>query len=197
MMSIWRAIRILSLAVGSTVLAACSEKLPPLHGVVFDPADAAPALRIARVNGAPFDLATEQGHVVLLYFGYTHCPDICPATLSDWAKAKRTLGKRAEQVRFVFVSVDPERDTPAVSAAYTAQFDSTFIGLTATAADLATLAGNWHFAVMKEETGTANGYGMSHPAQSYVIDREGRVRMLFPPATRADDIASDLRHFIK
>jgi protein SCO1 len=88
---------------------ACGE---PMRGVEIQDPDPAPPLVFTAFDGTSVDLAAEQGKVVLVYFGYTHCPDVCPTTMSDWARAKRALGDRADRVRWIFVSMDPERDTP-------------------------------------------------------------------------------------
>jgi protein SCO1/2 len=90
------------------------------------------------------------------------------------------------------VSVDPDRDTPQQSRSYALQFDSSFVGLTASAADLDGLKKDWGIAAFREETGDAKGYGMAHPGQTFVIDANGKLRMIFPPGTKPDDIASDL-----
>jgi len=173
-------------------LAACGAAPPPLHGTsVGEPLPAAP-LRATGADGRLYELAAERGHLVLLYFGYTHCPDICPATLADWARARRALGKKADAVRFVFVSVDPERDTPAVALAYARQFDSTFVGIAPTAAELEVIKKAWGIAAFKEPTGTEGAYGVVHPAQAFLLDREGRVTLVYPPGTKVDDLTSDL-----
>ena len=168
----------------------------PLHGMVVDPPQEAPIVRITGADGTTFDLDKERGsRTVLLFFGYTHCPDVCPATLSDWARARKALGGAAEGVRFLFVSVDPERDTPLLARDYARQFDSSFIGLAPTAAQVDTLKTSWGFAVMRDSTPQMKKgeYAVTHPAGSFVIDRAGRIREIFPPNTKADDIAADLR----
>lgn len=174
---------------------ACGGRAAPLHGVVVDPAQEVPAIRIADASGATYDLDGERGkRTVMLFFGYTHCPDVCPATLADWARAKRALGSAASGVRWVFVSVDPTRDTPPVAHAYAAQFDSSFVGLSPTPAQLDTLQKTWGFTVTREVVpGTGATYAVSHPAGSFVIDRAGRIRLIYPPNTPAEDIAADLR----
>jgi protein SCO1/2 len=178
-------------ALALTILVGC-RAAPPLHGTtVGDPLPAAP-LHAVGADGRPYELASEKGHLVLLYFGYTHCPDICPATLADWARARRALGPKAGAVRFVFVSVDPERDTPAIVLAYARQFDSTFVGIAPTAIELETIKKAWGIAAFKEPTGTEGGYGVAHPAQAFLLDREGRVTLMYPPGTRAEELASDL-----
>ena len=168
----------------------------PLHGTVIDPPQEAPVVRVVDADGATFDMDKERGsRAVLLYFGYTHCPDVCPATLADWARAKKALGSGAERVRFVFVSVDPDRDTPQLTRAYARQFDAAFVGLSPTAAQVDSLKASWGFAVMRETTleMKKGEYGVTHPSGSYLIDRAGRIREILPRETKADDIAADLR----
>lgn len=184
---------VLSVLMAGTI--ACAGDAP-LHGIVVTPPQEAPVVRIVGADGTTFDLDNERGsRTVLLFFGYTHCPDVCPATLSDWGRAKKALGSSAGEVHFVFVSVDPGRDTPQVARDYARQFDSSFIGLAPTAAQVDTLKASWGFAVVRDSTpGMKKGeYAVTHPAGSFAIDRAGRIREIFPPSTKADDIAADLR----
>jgi protein SCO1 len=124
--------------------AACTEK--PWHGIVLDPPSAAPPLAMSRADGSRATLADAKGAVVVLYFGYTHCPDVCPTTMADWARAKRALGADTTGVRFYFLSVDPGRDTPESARAYAAQFDASFIGFGANDAELARILRDWGIA---------------------------------------------------
>ncbi len=167
----------------------------PLHGVVVDPAQGAPRVRLTDARGVPFDLDAERGQrTVALFFGYTHCPDVCPTTLADWARARRALGSGASKVRWVFVSVDPQRDTPDVAARYAQQFDSAFIGLAPTPAQLDTLQATWGFTVAREvDPANPSAYAVSHPAGTFVIDRAGRIREILKANTSGEDIAADLR----
>jgi protein SCO1/2 len=177
-MSMFRTSRLIAaVALGAVGASACADKTP-MHGVVIEDPAVAPPL------------------VLVDYFGYTHCPDICPATLSDWARASRELGTASEKVRFVFVSVDPERDTPQVSYNYAHQFDAAFVGLTASDSALERIKKDWGFTVFREETGDPKGYGVAHPGQSFVIDANGMIRLIFPPATKPGDIAADLRRLM-
>ena len=194
-MSSFRTARLIATVALLAAVAACADSTP-LHGVVIEDPAAAPPLALVDANGRSFDLSKERGRAVLVYFGYTHCPDVCPATLSDWARAGRVLGSASEKVRFVFVSVDPERDTPKVSYDYAHQFDPAFIGLTASDSTLEKLKKDWGFAVFREETGDPKGYGVAHPGQSFVIDTNGMLRMIFPPGTKPADIAADLRRLM-
>jgi len=177
------------------VAAGCGERAP-LHGMTIPDVQSAPALVLRDSRGRTFDLAAERGKVVLLYFGYTHCPDACPTTLADFARARRILGAKSDQLRFVFVSVDPERDTPALIASYAWQFDSTFTGLASTATQLDTIKTAWGFTVAKEEMEGMAGYGVTHPAGVFFVDRQGKVRFVFAPGTKSEDLAADLKRLL-
>lgn len=181
--------------VAVTVGVAACRDAAPLQGVVLDPATEAPAVRIADADGRVFDLASERGeHTVVLYFGYTHCPDMCPTMLADWARARQMLGPAADRIRWVFVSVDPGRDTPKIARDYARQFDSTFVGLSPSPAQLDSLTRAWGFMVELEgDPATSDTYTVAHPASAYVVDRAGRLREKFPFVMKAEQMASDLR----
>ncbi|MDA1081178.1 MAG: SCO family protein [Gemmatimonadetes bacterium] len=173
---------------------ACAGSEAPLHGVVIDPPQEVPAIRIADAAGITFDLDGERGRrAAAVFFGYTHCPDICPATLADWARAKRLLGAAADGIRWVFVSIDPARDTPEIARNYAEQFDSSFVGLAPTVAQLDSLKQNRGFAVTNETSPGMPGYSVAHPAGTFVVDRAGRIRLIYPPNTHPADMAADLR----
>ncbi len=182
---------LLSIGLGLT---ACAER--PWHGIVLDPAMPAPPLAAAGVAAEPasrFTLASARGSTVLVYFGYTHCPDVCPTTLADWARARRALGADTLTVRWVFVSVDPTRDTPADAAAYARQFHPSFEGTALTDAELAPVLRDWSIAAYPEGDPRTPDYTVAHPAHSFVVDAEGRLRLMIPPGVRGDSIAEDLR----
>jgi protein SCO1/2 len=175
------------------VIAGCQE---PLRGIVFEDPEPAAALVLTDAEGTAFDLAAQRGAVVLVYFGYTHCPDVCPTTLSDWASARRALGEDAGQVRFVFVSVDPGRDTPELSLAYARQFDPTFVGLTGTDAEIEALKTAWRIAAYPEGDPRTRDYTVAHPAHTYIVDTEGRLRVLHEPGVRGEELAEDIRKLL-
>jgi protein SCO1/2 len=172
-------------------LAACSGQLE--RGIVIEDADPAPALAFTVADGSRFDLAEAKGDVVLLYFGYTHCPDVCPTTLSDWARAKRALGADTTNVRFVFVSMDPDRDTPELALKYARQFDPSFLGVTGSPAELEDLKKRWSIAAYPEGDPRDGFYTVAHPAHTFVVDRQGRLRVLFEPGVSGEELANDLR----
>ncbi len=184
-----------SLAVAAALwLSACSGQIK--QGVVIEDPEPAPALAFTAADGQRFDLAAQQGKVVLLYFGYTHCPDVCPTTLSDWARAKRALGADSARVRFVFLSMDPDRDTPELAQRYARQFDASFVGLTGTTAELEDLKQRWSIAAYPEGDPRSGTYTVAHPAHTFVVDRQGRLRVLFRPGTPGDALAQDLRQLL-
>lgn len=184
----------LAILCSAVALAACGER--PWHGIVLEPPTAAPPLVVAGSSAVPatrFSLAEARGAKVLLYFGYTHCPDVCPTTLADWARARRALGGDTLGVRWVFVSVDPTRDTPDDAAAYARQFHPAFEGTALTDAELAPVLRDWSIAAYPEGDPRTPDYTVAHPAHSFVVDAEGRLRLMIPPGVRGDSIALDLR----
>jgi protein SCO1/2 len=177
----------------ATLLTACGE---PIRGVVMDDPEPAPALALTAFDGTRFALESEKGKLVLLYFGYTHCPDVCPTTMGDWARAKRALGERAERVRFVFVSMDPDRDTPELAQGYARQFDPSFVGLSGTTEEIEALKKAWSIAAYPEGDPRFGDYTVAHPAHTFVVDRQGRLRVLFPPGVSGEELAADLRKLL-
>ena len=180
------------LAVAAT--AACEDRAS-FRGVALDPPEPAPALRLASAGGDAFDLAAQRGSVVLLFFGYTQCPDVCPTTLAEWAQVRRALGDDAERVRFVFVSVDPERDTPAIARDYARRFDSTFVGLVADSVTMARLTPDFHLAAHAVPS-AAGEYTMSHGSHFLVYDPRGRLRVLHTSGSTADDVRADVARLL-
>lgn len=178
----------------TALLVGCSGQLE--RGIVIEDADPAPALVFTAADGQRFDLAAERGNVVLVYFGYTHCPDVCPTTLSDWARAKRALGADTTNLRFLFVSMDPDRDTPAIAQAYARQFDPAFLGVTGSDAELEALKKAWSIAAYPEGDPRSGNYTVAHPAHTFVVDRQGRLRVLFEPGVRGEELANDLRKLL-
>jgi protein SCO1/2 len=133
----------------------------------------------------------------VIYFGYTYCPDVCPTVLTTLSQALAEMkAADREQVQVVLVTVDPERDTPEVLADYLAHFDSSFVGLTGTADQIAQAAEAFGVYFNKGEGSAASGYVVDHTATVSVLDREGRLRLLFTFGTPAEDIAADLTQLL-
>ena len=149
------------------------------------------ALELTDHTGKPRRLEDFRGKAVVLFFGFTHCPDICPTTLADIAGAVKSLGPDAERVQVLMVSVDPERDTPESLAKYVTAFDPRFLGLRG---DLpATRKVASEFKIYFEKRKQGESYTVDHSAQSYVIDPQGRLRLLVRHDRIAQDLTPDLR----
>jgi protein SCO1/2 len=175
------------------LLAGCGEpKLPsPFHASELSAKLAQADFRLTDHNGKPRALADFRGKAVVLFFGYTHCPDVCPTTLADLAQAMRLLGKDAARVQVLFVTVDPERDGAEMLAQYVPAFDPSFLALRGDAQQTAQVA--QAFGVVYQKQPTSSGYNMDHSAGTFLIDTAGRTRLLAPYGQRAEWLAADLR----
>jgi protein SCO1 len=177
------------------VLAGCGAE-PPVSFKGSDITGAAfgRALNLADHNGRRVTLDTFKGQLVVLFFGYTHCPDVCPTTLSDMAQAMKLMTpEEAGRIQVLFVSVDPERDTPEILKAYVPYFHERFLGLHGTPEEVATAAKEFRTMYRKHVEPGASSYLVDHSAGSYVLDGEGRLRLYFPFAHPPQDIAHDLK----
>ena len=148
-------------------------------------------LDLADTTGRVRHLADFRGSAVVVFFGFTHCPDVCPTTLADIAGALKTLGADADRVQVVFITVDPERDTAADLQRYVSAFDPRFIALRGDAAATQRVAKDFKIYFEKRKQGA--GYTVDHSAQSYVIDPQGRLRLLVRHDRLAQDLPDDLR----
>jgi len=174
-------------------LAGCGARKPTFHGTELNPPQPAPDFTLTDQHGQPFRLSDQRGKVVLLFFGYTHCPDVCPTTLARWKQIYDALGENAERVRFVFITVDPERDTPGRLQQHLAVFNPKFIGLTGTPEQLAPVYQAYHVYREKvQESQSAAGYLMNHTAGTFLIDPEGRWRLGYSFGTPPEDIVEDI-----
>jgi protein SCO1/2 len=166
------------------------------NGTPIQSVMAATEFTLTSADG-PVSLSDYRGKLVLLYFGYTFCPDVCPTTLSDVNRALAQLGDKAEDVQLIMVSVDPARDTPEKLTEYVEFFNPTFVGVTGPddeVRQVATLYGIWYEA--HEEEG-ASGYLVDHTATLNVIDEEGHLKLLIGYGTGADAIAADLDYMLR
>ncbi len=187
------------LAVGFVVVLVLSGCAGPYqyHGLYLETPKPAPDVTLTDMNGQPAKLTDFTGKVVLLYFGYTFCPDVCPTTLSTVNQALQLLGKKADEVQLVMVSVDPDRDTPAVLKHYLANFNPSFIGMTGDPEQIAQAATPFGVIYTKHEGTPATGYLVDHTASLMVLDRQGNMRLVLPFETPADAIAADLKQMLK
>ena len=192
-----RARLLAAVAAAALVLGGCDQLgfpgKSPFQGIDVTGSSLGGELRLADQDGKPRALTDFRGKVVVVSFGFTHCPDVCPATLADLASARKQLGSDASQVQVLFVTVDPKRDSAELLKQYVPAFDPTFIGLRGDEA--ATERAKKDFHVFSEERPTKPGeaYTVDHSAQMYVIDRAGRMRLLWNPGTLPAVMVSDLR----
>jgi protein SCO1 len=162
-----------------------------------EPYPPAPEIALTRANGEELRLSDLRGKLVALFFGYTSCPDICPTTMAELNQAMEQLGDRAGDVQVVFVTVDPERDTPERVQEYVNHFNPDFIGLSGSEPELATV---WNgYGVYREivEGASAAGYLVNHTARVTIIDRQGNLRVSFPFDAPVEDVVHDLKLLLK
>lgn len=189
------------LLLSAALLAACAPYT--YHGSVIDTPSAAPDFTLTDHTGQPFQLSAQTGSVVLLFPGFTHCPEACPATLTQFKQIRRALGGQADQVKFVLLTVDPNRDSVPRLQEYLAAFDASFIGVTG---ERATLEPVWKaYGIFREErplanpdhTGDHGAYDVDHTLRIYAIDQAGRLRITYTTDVSASDIASDVQVLLK
>lgn len=167
-------------------------------GTDISGADFGRSLALTDHNGRRVTLETFRGKLVVLFFGYTHCPDVCPTTLSDMAQAFKLMGPDASsKVQVLFASVDPERDTPETLKAYVPYFHESYLGLYGTPEEVARAANEFKVVYRKHVEPGATGYLVDHSAGSYVLDGQGRLRLYLPFAHPPQDIAQDLNTLLR
>lgn len=177
------------------LLVACTPY--QFKGTAYPNPQVAPDFTLAATDGGTFRLSEQRGRIVLLFFGYTSCPDVCPTTLAEANQVLRGLRGDAGRVTFVFITVDPERDTPEILARYTTAFHPAILGLTGTPDQLAAVRQAYGVIAEKEVLpDSAAGYVMNHTARIYLVDGEGRLRLSYAFGTPPEDILADLRHLL-
>jgi protein SCO1/2 len=181
----------------AALVAGCSREAPKFRSTDITGADFGRELALTGHDGKPRALADFRGKVVVLFFGYTHCPDICPTTLVDMAAVMKQLGTDAARVQVLFVTVDPERDTPEVLAKYVPAFDPAFLGLSGDPAATQRAAKEFKIFYEKRPGGAPGAYTVDHSGQSYVLDTQGRLRLFVRQDRIAQDLAEDLRALLK
>lgn len=164
-----------------------------LKAGVFEPAQAAPEFVLKGSDGAALNLARFKGRLVLLVFGFTNCPEVCPTTLATLAQARKALGTDAADVQVVYVTVDPERDSVDRIRQYLAAFDPSFIGGTEAPDKLAAMRKRYGVVAEKIASKQPNAYGMNHSTSVWLIDRTGRLRAMMPYGHEAKDFVHDLK----
>lgn len=181
--------------VAAVVLAGCqpSQQPPVFQATDITGATFARDFKLTDHHGQVRTLADFKGKVVAIFFGYTHCPDVCPTTLSDFAQALKQLGPLANQVQVIFVTVDPQRDTPTVLKQYVPAFDPSFLGMYTDETSLALLAKEYKLVYQKTSVKAVDDYLIDHSAGTYVYDANGRLRLLVSYGSIPDAIAQDLK----
>lgn len=192
---------LISLALCSTLLAACSDKpadatASGFSGIDITGADYATGFSLTDHNGQARTLADFKGKVVVIFFGYTQCPDVCPTSMSEMAQAKQLLGADGDRLQGLFVSVDPERDTPEIMKEYMGSFDPTFLALYAQPDKLPEVAKSFRIYYKKVDGKTPTSYTMDHSAGSYVYDTQGRLRLYHRYGSGAPALAGDLKKLL-
>lgn len=175
-------------------LSACSENRPQFSAIDVTGADYAKDFQLTDHNGQPRSLQDFRGKIVVLFFGYTQCPDVCPTSMTELVEVKKLLGADGDKLQGLFVTVDPARDTPDMLKAYMANFDPTFLALYAASPEkLAALAKDFKVYYKKVEGKTPTSYTMDHSAGSYIYDTEGRLRLYTRYGSGAPAMASDIK----
>ncbi len=180
-------------------LAACEPPGAPsasFQSIDITGANYASNLALTDHNGTPRTLDDFKGKVTVVFFGYTQCPDVCPTTMAELAQVKQALGPDGDRLQGVFVTVDPERDTPEVLKAYMQSFDPSFVALRGTPEQTAAVAKEFKVFYAKVPNKDGDAYTMDHTAGSYVFDADGKVRLFTRYGTSPDALAADIRQLL-
>ncbi len=193
--------RLILLAGAAAVLAGCNragngESRPSFKGVDITGADYGKELNLTDADGRPRTLADFKGKVAVIFFGFTQCPDVCPTTLAELAQARKLLGEDGKRVQGVFVTIDPERDTPAILKAYVGSFGDDFVALHGDADQTRAAAKQFKVFYAKVPGKTEGSYSMDHTAGSYIVDAAGRLRLFTRYGSGAEALAADLRQLL-
>lgn len=185
------------LAGAAGLLGACSGEKPQFTNIDITGADYAHDFSLADHNGQARSIKDFQGKVVVVFFGYTQCPDVCPTSMAELAEVKKMLGPDGERLQGLFVTLDPERDTREVLKAYMGNFEPSFLALRPDLDKLPQLAKDFKIFYKKVDGKTPGSYTLDHSAGSYVFDSQGRVRLYSRYGSGAAALASDLRLLLK
>ncbi len=185
-----------ALGLGALV-SACTENKPSFVSIDVTGADYAKDFALTDHNGQPRTLKDFAGKVVVIFFGFTQCPDVCPTSMAELAEIKKLLGKNGDKLQGLFITVDPERDTPTVLKAYMVNFDPTFLALYTTPDKLIALAKDYKVYFKKVDGKTPTSYTMDHSAGSFVYDTQGKLRLYTRYGTGAKPLAQDIEVLLK
>jgi protein SCO1 len=184
---------------GAFLVAGCAGAYE-YHGATYQPPAAATPISGVNWDGADFNLSQLQGKPVLLFFGYTNCPDVCPTTLAEMRVLRQNLGPKADKMAFVYVSIDPERDTVARLKEFIPLFDPAFYGVHVDESALGPVKdgyGVYAEKVYKDANNPSAGYSVDHTARTYLVSPDGKLTASYPYQTDIADIQKDVEHFIK
>jgi protein SCO1 len=162
-----------------------------------EPYPVAPEIALTRAAGTDFHLSEMRGKIVALFFGYTSCPDVCPTTMAELDQALGELGERSDQVQVLFVTVDPQRDTPERVQEYVDHFNPNFIGLSGSESELAEVWNDYGVFRQVVDSTSAAGYLVDHTARVTLIDQQGNLRISFPFDTPVEDVVHDLNLLLR
>ena len=181
----------------ASLLSACSENKPSFVSIDVTGADYAKDFSLTDHNGQTRSMKDFAGKVVVMFFGFTQCPDVCPTSMAELAEIKKLLGARGDKLQGVFVTVDPQRDTPDVLKAYMANFDPSFLALYTTPEKLVALAKDYKVYYKKVDGKTPTSYTMDHSAGSFVYDTKGALRLYTRYGTGAKPLAQDIEVLLR
>jgi len=169
------------------------------RGSVIDPPAPATDFSLKDQNGQAFQLSDQRGKIVLMFFGYTNCPDVCPVTLAQFKQARAQLSQQADRVRFVFITVDPERDTAEKMKTYLGAIDPTIIGLGGSQGELEQVWRAYGVYRQKQPGQSQDEYAdlLEHSSRVYLVDTQGNLRVTFPFGLVPDDVEQDVRYLLR
>ena len=179
------------------LLWACTPDKPSFRSIDITGADYAKGFTLTDQYGKERSLSDFKGKVVILFFGYTQCPDVCPTSMTELAEVKRLLGNDGERLQGLFITVDPVRDTPELLKAYMANFDPSFVAFSPTVEQLSEVAKHYKVYYKKVDGKTPTSYTMDHSAGSYVYDTQGQLRLYSRYGSGAQALAEDVRILLK
>ena len=188
---------VMALGAAALLLAACKPNKPSFSSVDVTGADYAKGFELSDHNGQLRRLTDFAGKVVVMFFGYTQCPDVCPATMIELAEVKKLLGADGARLQALFVTLDPERDTPELLQAYMVNFDPMFLALRPTLEQLPLLAKDFKIYYKKVAGKSLDSYTMDHSAGSYIFDTKGQLRLFTRYGSGAPVLAADIAQLLK
>lgn len=186
-----------AVTLSTSLLTACSPEKPIFKSIDLTGADYAKGFSLTDHNGQLRSLKDFAGKVVVVFFGFTQCPDVCPTAMAELAQVKQLLGSNSDKLQAIFITVDPERDTAELLKAYMVNFDPSFLALRPTLVQLPELAKDFKVFYKKVDGKTPNSYTMDHTAGSYVFDGKGQLRLFNRQGSGSETLASDIQLLIK